>query len=106
MANHFVRDQAVCQRIQKTWSGNLIVCPIFSAKTNLLWEKLKKLTDRDIFIITKSAEQNPCAMHPERGKGKNEHECDFVVFGDILDSKKILEDTEFFTRWTHEHSGV
>ena len=90
----------------------LLVGPSFSGKTCLMLKTLSRISDRDIYIITKSPPEqytdskiNIKAISDEI-KPLNEYENCIIVFDDILGSPNSRFIDQFFIRGRHNNLDI
>ena len=90
----------------------LLVGPSFSGKTSLMLKILSRISDRDIYIITKSPPEqytNSKIKIKERNdeiKPLSEYENGIVVFDDILGSSNSRFIDQFFIRGRHNNLDI
>ena len=90
----------------------LLVGPSFSGKTYLMLKILSRISDRDIYIITKSPPEqytNSKIKIKEIGdeiKSLNEYENGIIVFDDILGSSNSRFIDQFFIRGRHNNLDI
>ena len=90
----------------------LLVGPSFSGKTYLMLKILSRISDRDIYIITKSPlEQYTNSKIKikeinDESKPLNEYENGIIVFDDILGSSNSRFIDQFFIRGRHNNLDI
>ena len=90
----------------------LLVGPSFSGKTYLMLKILSRISDRDIFIITKSPPEqytNSKIKIKEIGdeiRPLNQYENGIIVFDDILGSSNSRFIDQFFIRGRHNNLDI
>ena len=132
--NNYTKDKTVCrdcynkkkrknkitishrQPVIKNGNNNnnrtLLVGPSFSGKTYLMLKILSRISDRDIYIITKSPPEqytNSKINIKEIGdeiKPLNEYENGIIVFDDILGSSKSRFIDQFFNEGRHNKLDI
>ena len=114
--NNLVQNEITISHQPKIENGNknnnnrtLLVGPSFSDKTYLMLKILSRISDRDIYIITKSPHEQYTDSKikiKEIGdeiKPLNEYENGIIVFDDILGSSNSKFIDQFFTRGRHNN---
>ena len=115
--NNLVQNEITISHQPKIKNGNnnnrtLLVGPSFSGKTYLMLKFLSRISDRDIYIITKSPpEQYPNSKIKIREisdeiKPLNEYEKGIKVFDDILGSSNSRFIDQFFIRGRHNNLDI
>ena len=90
----------------------LLVGPSFSGKTYLMLKILSRITDRDIYIITKSPPEQYTNSKikikeiSDEIKPLNEYENGIIVFDDILGSSNSKFIDQFFIRGRHNNLDI
>ena len=90
----------------------LLVGPSFSGKTYLMLKVLSRISDRDIYMITKSPPEqytnskNKIKEINDEIKPLNEYENGIIVFDDILGSSNSRFIDEFFIRGRHNKLDI
>ena len=90
----------------------LLVGPSFSSKTYLMLKILSRISDRDIYIITKSPPEQYSNSKikikeiKDEIKPLNEYENGIIVFDDILGSSNIKFIDQFFIRGRHNSLDI
>ena len=90
----------------------LLVGPSFSGKTYLMLQILSRISDRDIYIITKSPPEQYSSSKikikeiNDEIKPLNEYENGIVVFDDILRSSNSRFIHQFFIRGRHNKLDI
>ena len=90
----------------------LLVRPSFSGKTYLMLKILSRISDRDIYIITKSPPEQYTNSKvkikeiSDEIKPLNEYENGIIVFDDILGSSKSRFIDQFFIRGRHNNLDI
>ena len=89
-----------------------MVGPSFSGKTYLMLKILSRISDRDIYIITKSPPEqysnskNKIKEIGDEIKPLNEYENGIIVFDDILGSSNSRFIDQFFIRGRHNNLDI
>ena len=130
--NNYKKDRTVCKdcynkkkrknnliQQPKIENGNdinnnrtLLVRPSFSGKTYLMIKLLSRISDRDIYIITKTPPEKYTNSKikikeiTDEIKPLNEYENGVVVFDDILGSSNIIFIDQFFIRGRHNNLDI
>ena len=90
----------------------LLVGPSFSGKTYLMLKILSRISDRDIYIITKSSPEQYTNSKikikeiSDEIKPLNEYENGIIVFDDILGSSNSKFIDQFFIRGRHNNLDI
>ena len=90
----------------------LLVGPSFSGKTYLMLKILSRISDRDIYIITKSPPEQYSNSDIEireisdEIKPLNEYENAIIVFDDVLGSSNSRDIDQFFIRGRHNNLDI
>ena len=90
----------------------LLVGPSFSGKTYLMLKILSRISDRDIYIITKSPPEQYTNSKikireiSDEIKPLNEYENGIIVFDDILGSSNSRFIDQFFIRGRHNNLDI
>ena len=90
----------------------LLVGPSFSGKTYLMLKILSRMSDRDIYIITKSPSEQYTNSEikikeiSDEIKPLNEYENGIIVFDDILGSSNSRLIDQFFIRGRHNNLDI
>ena len=90
----------------------LLVGPSFSGKTYLMLKILSRISDRDIYIITKSPPEQYTNSKikikeiSDEIKALNEYENGIIVFDDILGSSNSRFIDQFFIRGRHNNLDI
>ena len=90
----------------------LLVGPSFSGKTYLMLKILSRISDRDIYIITKSPPEqytNSIIKIKEISneiKPLNEYENGIIVFDDVLGSSNSRDIDQYFIRGRHNNLDI
>ena len=90
----------------------LLVGPSFSGKTYLMLKILSRISDRDIYIITKSPPEQYTNSKikikeiSDEIKPLNEYENGIIVFDDILGSSNSKFMDQFFNRGRHNNLDI
>ena len=90
----------------------LLVGPSFSGKTYLMIKILSRISDRDIYIITKSPPEQYTNSKikieeiSDEIKPLNEYENGIIVFDDILGSSNSKFIDQFFIRGRHNNLDI
>ena len=90
----------------------LLVGPSFSGKTYLMLKILSRISDRDIYIITKSPPEQYTNSKikikeiNDEIKPLNEYENGIIVFDDILGSSNSRFIDQFFIRGRHNNLDI
>ena len=90
----------------------LLVGPSFSGKTYLMLKILSRMSDRDIYIITKSPPEQYTHSKikikeiSDEYKPLNEYENGIIVFDDILGSSNSRVLDKFFIRGRHNNLNI
>ena len=90
----------------------LLVGPYFSGKTYLMLKILSRISDRDIYIITKSPPEQYSNSKikikeiSDEIKPLNEYENGVIVFNDVLGSSNSRFIDQFFIRGRHNNLDI
>ena len=90
----------------------LLVGPSFSGKTSLMLQILSRISDRDIYIITKSPPEQYSNSKikikeiSDEIKPLNEYENGIIVFDDIFGSTNSRFIDQFFIRGRHNNLDI
>ena len=90
----------------------LLVGPSFSGKTYLMLKILSRISDRDIYIITKSPPEQYTNSKikikeiSDEIKPLNEYENGIIVFDDVLGSSNSRDIDQFFIRGRHNNLDI
>ena len=88
----------------------LLVGPSFSGKTYLMLKILSRMSDRDIYIITKSPPEqyinSKIKEISEEIKPLNEYENGIIVFDDVLGSSNSRDIDQCFIRGRHNNLDI
>ena len=90
----------------------LLVGPSFSGKTYLMIKILSRITDRDIYIITKSPPEQynnseiKIKEISDEIKPLNEYANGIIVFDDVLGSSNSRDIDQFFIRGRHNNLDI
>ena len=117
--NNLVQNEITISHQPKIENGNnnnnnrtLLVGPSFSGKTYLMLKILSGISDRDIYIITKSPPEQYSNFKikikelSDEIKPLNEYENGIRVFDDILGSSKSRFIDQFFIRGRHNNLDI
>ena len=130
--NNYQKDRTVCRdcynkkkrknkitishqpKIENDNNNNrtLLVGPSFSGKTYLMLKILSRISDRDIYIITKSPPEQYTNSKikikeiSDEIKPLNENENGIIVFDDVLGSSNSRFKDQFFIRGRHNNLDI
>ena len=128
--NNYKKDRTVCKdcynkkkrknnliqepKIENDFNNNRtsLVGPSFSGKSYLMLKILSRITDRDIYIITKSPPEQYTDSKikikeiSDEIKPLNEYENGIIVFDDILGSSNSRFIDQFFIRGRHNNLDI
>ena len=99
-------------KIENNNNRTLLVGPSFSGKTYLMLKILSRMSDRDIYIITKSLPEQYTNSKikikeiSDEIKPLNEYENGIIVFDDILGSSNSRFIDQFFIRGRHNNLDI
>ena len=106
------QQQPIIENGKYNDNRTLLVGPSFPGKTYLMLKILPRISDRDIYIITKSPPEqytNSKIKFKEIGdeiKPLNEYENGIIVFDDILGSSNSRFIDQFFIRGRHNNLDI
>ena len=114
--NNLVQNEITISHQPKIENDNnnrtLLVGPSFSGKTYLMLKILSRISDRDIYIITKSSPEQYSNSKikikeiNDEIKPLNEYENGIIVFDDILGSSSSRFIDQFFIRGRHNNLDI
>ena len=117
--NNLVQNEITISHQPKIENGNnnnnnrtLLVGPSFSGETYLMLKFLSRISNRDIYTITKSPPEQYTNSEikikeiSDEIKPLNEYEKGIIVFDDILGSSNSRFIDQFFNRGRHNNSDI
>ena len=116
--NNLVQNEITISHQLKIENGNnnnnrtLLIGPSFSGKTYLMLKILSRISDRDVYIITKSPpgqytnSKIKIKEISDKIKPLNEYENGIIVFDDILGSSNSRFIDQFFIRGRHNNLDI
>ena len=115
--DNLVQNEITISHQHKFENGNnnnrtLLIGPSFSGKTYLMLKILSRISDRDIYIITKSPPEQYSNSKikikeiSDEIKPLNEYENGIIVFDDILGSSNSRFIDQFFIRGRHNNLDI
>ena len=115
--NNLVQNEITISHQPKIENDNnnnrtILVGPSFSGKTYLMLQILSRISDRDIYIITKSPPEQYSNSKikikeiSDEIKPLNEYENGIIVFDDILGSSNSRFTDQFFIRGRHNNLDI
>ena len=110
--NDFIQQPKIENGNEINNNRTLLVGPSFSGKTYLMLKILSRMSDRDIYIITKSPPEQYTNSKikikeiSDEIKPLNEYENGIIVFDDILGSSNSRFIDQFFIRGRHKNLDI
>ena len=112
ISHHHHQQQPITENGNINNNRTLLVGPSFSGKTYLMLKILSRISDRDIYIITKSPPEQysnsklKIKEKSDENKPLNEYENSIIVFDDILGSSNSRLIDQFFIRGRHNNLEI
>ena len=110
--HHHHQQQPIIENSNNNNNRTLLVGPSFSGKTYLMLKILSRISNRDIYIITKSPLEQytnskiKITEISDEIKPLNEYENGIIVFDDILGSSNSRFIDQFFNRGRHNNLDI